>query len=160
MNFWKNEDWEKLEKGADGDSLRGLPKKEFPWALHSEDYVDAEGDMWKCDCSCLAIEPAKDNKKVLATLKLSSKGKINPKNLDKMGFSSERLGHLMDRQATEIVFSLEKTIEAAEADLEKIALKWLEAEKNRNKLKWTFNAKQKEIWGNVRVQPFSKFSVS
>ena len=158
MSFWKNESWERLEKNATGDVLRGLPKKDFPQLLKSLEHKDKEGDQWSFVVHCLAMEPAKDGKKVLATLRLSSEVRISKLNLNKMGFSAERLGNLLDNEVSKITFNLEKIIEAEAEIIEKIASKWLEAEKARNELKWTFNAKQKQIWTNLKSRPFSRFA--
>jgi hypothetical protein len=158
MGFWKNDTWRRIEEGATGDPIRGLPKLEYPLKLAEWSYVDRDGDAWISKITCLGMEPAKDERKIQAQLVYSGICSVARKNLEKMGLAPERISSLLAREATEIHVDFGKTIECDAKDLEKIAQKWIEAEQKRNELRYTFNSKQTLIWNKVRATPVSGFS--
>jgi len=92
MTFWHNQKYEDLEKTTiNGDFLRGMPAKNFPWILKSIDCVDFDNDVWQIKILCTGIESSEFSQKVKAKISLEGQCKISEENLKKMGIEFQRL---------------------------------------------------------------------
>jgi|GEM_PF-5913377 len=158
MNFWKNAPWEDLERKADGDTMRGLPRNDFPWKLADERFADAESDMWEVRIHCLAIVPTKNAKLVKATLEVQATCAVSDTNLARMGLTPDRLRSMHDGSTGGFSERRNRDVELPLADVEKICRKWLASIRADLLLRYTFNTKQKLIWEKVRAAPVSRFS--
>ena len=159
MNFWKNPDWEDLERKAeDGDALRGLPRNDFPWKVVDERFADAEGDAWQVLIHCLAVAPTKHPKDVRVTLRVDATCAVSDANLVRMGFSPERLRLMHNGSSGGFSEQRTRDVELPLAELEKACRKWTLSIRADLLLRFTFNRKQSLIWEKVRARRVSRFS--
>lgn len=92
MTFWHNQKYESLEKSTiNGDFMRGIPPKNFPWLLKSISCEDLDHDLWQIKVLCINIEGNELSQKVKAKISLEAHCSISEKNLKKMGIGFQRL---------------------------------------------------------------------
>ena len=71
--FWKNAECDRIDRESQGgDVLRGLPRRDFPWTVASEDFEDAEGDAWKCVVLCHDVQPGRTPQTVKVRVELKA----------------------------------------------------------------------------------------
>jgi hypothetical protein len=157
--FWKNEEMDRFERAAEGgDTLRGLPSREFPWTVAQEDFLDAEGDAWRVHVLCHDIKPGKAPKLVRARVELKAVCSLADANLERMGLSPARQRAMHDDAPASFEDGATREPELPIDDLERACRNWIAGARADLLLRYTFNKKQTIIWERVRKRPLSRFS--
>lgn len=157
--FWKNESLDALERDAqEGDWLRGLPRRDFPWKVAEEAFEDVEGDNWKVEVLCHSVEPGRDPKIVRVRVELKADCTVSDENLEKMGLSPSRLRAMHNDAPASFSDGSHRTTELPLNDLEKACQRWIASARAELLFRYTFNRKQKIIWERVRKRPLSRFA--
>lgn len=92
MTFWHNHKYEDLERSTiNGDFLRGMPAKNFPWLLKNVTCTDNDHDKWQIKVLCLSIEGNELSQKIKAKISMEAHCLISKQTLQKIGIEYQRL---------------------------------------------------------------------
>ena len=159
MTFWHNQKYESLEKSTiNGDFMRGIPAKNFPWLLKSIQCEDLDHDIWQIKVLCLNIEGNELTHKVKAKISLEAHCSISESSLKKMGIGFQRLfdlnlagwNVLTEKYTLDLTCLIDK-IEEKSADFYKIFF-------NKIQAKYTLQNKKEIVTSNIRNCRVSNFS--
>jgi hypothetical protein len=159
MNFWKNLKYINLEKSSEnGDIIRAIPAKKFPWILKSHTFKDSDNDLWKIKIFCMNTEGNDISNEIKARIKLEALCYISENTCKKIKFNYQRLNNLDFKnwntieEQYELNFScfLEK-MESSVADFDKIFFEKITKKYNLEKKKYA-------IENNIKKYSLSNFS--
>lgn len=159
MTFWHNQKYESLEKSTlNGDLMRALPAKSFPWLLQHVTCQDTDGDQWQIKVSCLSIEGSELSQKIKAKISLEANCAVTTENLKKMNVDIQRLielnlfgwNNLSEKYTLEITCLIDK-IEEKTSEFYKVFFKKIQE-------KYPTKKKKEIITANIRNCRISNFS--
>lgn len=159
MTFWKNPRYREFETTvAEGDPLRGCPRRELPWEVAALEFRDAKGDLWNATMTCVEIEPEIAGPFVATCLEARFTCTPSDERLRELGLSPNRIHWAANGRLT--ILPLDRRIRFREKidGIEKVGRAWLE--KNARPLVEGFTDadKAQAIHAWMQNLRFSRFS--
>lgn len=108
MSIWRNERYDKFEQKSEGDLLRGLPKREFPWKLEEKRHLDRLRDEWQIQVLVLSVEPNPNGRTLDVHFRCIGLCQLPEQRVRQLGFEYDRLKTI----ASDNLFVFQEVFEA------------------------------------------------